>query len=399
MSGPLLRISLALFLLATPGLAQDPEGTARVRSSLDLEIYGYLKLDAAYDSARTSVGDFVKWVELVPENPDDDVFSMTANESRLGLKFEPRKPDDAGTGPRLVTRGRIEIDFFGGGAANKSHLMLRHAYIEAVWPGRGLKLLAGQTSDVISPLNPKTLNYSVAWWAGNIGYRRPQVRLTRKSGFGEGHHLVFAAALARTIGATDSEFTSNDAGSDSGLPTLQARLGLSFANGSSVGFSGHVGEEEFDLSAAGDAEVFDSWSANIDYKQKLAPRVVLQAEAFTGSNLQVYLGGIGQGVDVAAREEIDATGGWLSLDFGPYERAAESGASREFHLGASVDDVDDADVATGARTRNTSVFASGLHNFNQHLQMGLELSWWSTSYKDEQEPSSFRSQFSVLYRF
>ncbi len=399
MNGLSLRISLAIFLLAVPGLASETDGEAHLRSSLDLKIYGYFKLDAAYDSARTAVGDFVKWVELVPENPHDAAFSMTANQSRFGVEFAPRPATEAGSEPRLKTRGRIEVDFYGGGAANKSRLMLRHAYIEAVWPQRGLELIAGQTTDVISPLNPKTLNYSVAWWAGNIGYRRPQVRLTCRSDFGEGHQLALAVALARTIGATDSEFTSNDAGSDSALPTLQARLGLSLANGAAIGISGHIGQEEFDTAPDGRSETFDSWSLNLDYKQRLASHVVVQAEAFTGENLQAYLGGIGQGVNLARRQEIASSGGWFSLDFGPYERVEGGSAGWEYHLGATIDDVDDLDVASGARSRNTSLFASGLYSFDRHLQMSLELSWWSTAYKDQQEPSTLRSQFSVLYRF
>ena len=38
------------------------------------------------------------------------------------------------------------------------------------------RLLVGQTWDVISPLNPDMLMYSVGWDGGNIGYRRAQVR-------------------------------------------------------------------------------------------------------------------------------------------------------------------------------------------------------------------------------
>ena len=49
--------------------------------------------------------------------------------------------------------------------------------------GSTFTILGGQTWDVISPLNPRSLNYSVYWWAGNIGYRRPQVRLTKGMNF------------------------------------------------------------------------------------------------------------------------------------------------------------------------------------------------------------------------
>ena len=38
------------------------------------------------------------------------------------------------------------------------------------------RFLVGQTWDVISPLYPGMLMYSVGWDGGNIGYRRAQVR-------------------------------------------------------------------------------------------------------------------------------------------------------------------------------------------------------------------------------
>ena len=398
MSRSLFRVIFVLLLFAAPAWARQGENSGRLRSNVDLRFYGYLKLDAAYDSSRSAVGDFVKWVEPAPGNPGDDAFSMTANQSRLGLELEPRAQDSESRN-RLETRGRIEVDFYGGGAANKPRPMLRHAYFEAVWAERELELIAGQTSDVISPLNPKTVNYSPVWWAGNIGYRRPQVRLTRRYDLGTGHRLEWAAALARSIGATDSEFTSNDAGSDSGLPSLQARLGIKLTQGPSFGVSGHFGQEEFDLDPEGRAETFDSWSLNLDYRQKLTRRIAVQAEAFTGTNLQSYLGGIGQGVHLADRQEIAASGGWLSLDFGPYERTAREGSSWEYHVGASVDDVRDADVATGARTRNGVIFANGLYSFNHRLQIGTELSWWSTSFQNQDDASTVRGQFSLLYRF
>ena len=57
---------------------------------------------------------------------------------------------------------------------NKPTIMLRHAYVEV--KDDDFRFLAGQTWDVISPLNPNMLMYSVGWDGGNIGYRRAQFR-------------------------------------------------------------------------------------------------------------------------------------------------------------------------------------------------------------------------------
>jgi hypothetical protein len=143
-----------------------------VVSGLDLELYGYIKLDAAYDNARVAIGDYAKWVEPNVPAQNSHEFNLTANQTRLGLKIKGPEMKD------LQTRGLVEIDFYGGGAENKPNPMMRHAYLAAYWPDLRLDVLAGQTADTISPLTMPTLNYTVGWWQGNIGYRRPQLRVT-----------------------------------------------------------------------------------------------------------------------------------------------------------------------------------------------------------------------------
>jgi hypothetical protein len=119
-----------------------------VWSNLDIQLYGYLKLDAAYDSSRINNGNYGKWVENESINADDDQFNMTANESRLGMII---------TGPengQMKTSGRVEMDFFGPGdgiTENQGRLMMRHAYMKLDWPDDRFNIIAGQTSDVISP--------------------------------------------------------------------------------------------------------------------------------------------------------------------------------------------------------------------------------------------------------
>jgi hypothetical protein len=126
-----------------------------VWSNLDIQLYGYLKLDSAYDSSRIENGNYAKWVTSESTNDDDAQFNMTANETRLGMLING--PDNG----NMKTSGRVEVDFYGGGDENKSHLMMRHAYLKLDWPKSRFNIIAGQTSDVISPLFPSTVNYSV----------------------------------------------------------------------------------------------------------------------------------------------------------------------------------------------------------------------------------------------
>ena len=302
-----------------------------VMSGLDVEIYGRLKLDAVYDSARMDTGDFAKWVRPHRGNNDDGQTAVTANESRLGAYIYGPKNDDFKTG------GRVEVDFYGGGAENKSNPMLRHAYMTIDWPKEKFGILAGQTSDVISPLVPDTLNYSVDWWVGNIGYRRPQIRLTQGYTLTKDVELKFEGAIARTIGRTNAGILSADqadTGENSGTPSLQGRVSATLPllgyKPATIGFSGHYGKEKYDtapsssVTATGDQDI-RHWSVNVDFLQPVTAWLTIKGEAFKGENLDAYLGGIGQGVrnvgtSAAPKydKEIGDRGGWIQAGLGPW---------------------------------------------------------------------------------
>jgi hypothetical protein len=365
--------------------AEAPEEAAE-DDGPKIDIYGLVKLDGAYDTSRINPGNFARWVELVENGVDDDEFNMTANQSRIGLAIT----EISKKGPE--TEARFEIDFYGGGAENKSRPMLRHAYFALAWEN-DLELLAGQTSDLFSPLVPYTLNYSVAWWAGNIGYRRPQVRLSKGFQVGKQTRLELAGALARTIGDQVSDFSGIDSGADAGLPSFQARIGLGFAGGAgTLGLSGHWAEEEFDISAEGDSENFDSWSLNLDGRKRFGERVSVQGEIFRGCNLAAYLGGIGQGVNLEAKEELFSQGGWLSLDYKASPRL-------DLHFGGSLEDVDEEFLEAGDRSKNSSIFGNGVYSMTRSAGVGLEFSYWQTDYFEIRRENSLRTQFSFIYRF
>ena len=193
-----------------------------VWSNLDIQLYGFLKLDSAYDSSRIENGNYAKWVVSESTNDNDDQFNMTVNQTRLGMLING--PDNG----NMKTSGRVELDFYGGGDENKSRLMMRHAYFKLDWPEKRFNIIAGQTSDVISPLFPSTVNYSVCWWTGNIGYRRPQLRLTKEMRINKDVDLKLEGALARTIGRSDAVAAPNgtESGEDAGSPTLQGRISM-----------------------------------------------------------------------------------------------------------------------------------------------------------------------------
>ena len=375
--------------------AIDTQMPKMVWSSLDIQIYGYLKLDAAYDSSQIMNGNYAQWVERENNNKDDDQFNMTANETRLGMLING--PDNG----EMKTSGRVEVDFYGGGLSeNRARLMMRHAYMKLDWPEDRFNIIAGQTSDVISPLFPSTVNYSVGWWTGNIGYRRPQIRLTKELGFETGGYLKLEGALARTIGRDDA-IGGTESGEDAGFPTFQGRASLTLpmfgAKEATIGLSGHWGEEEYDIAENGQDREFKTWSLNLDYAQPICSKVEIKAELFTGENLDAYLGGIGQGVITDTTKpnhykEIGSKGGWIAAGLGPWD-------NKRFNVGVAIDDVDRGDVNDGDRTLNRSVFGNVYCALNKQTDVAFELSHWRTDYRGSGDGDSLRVQTALIYKF
>jgi hypothetical protein len=367
---------------------------AKKPGGVQFALSGYIKLDAAYDDSRVSVGNFARWAESERVRPDDDQFSMTANQTRLALQITA---PDAG---QLKTTGRIEVDFYGGGTAeNKPEPLLRHAYLNANWSEWGVSLLAGQTSDVIAPLSAPTINYSAAWWQGNIGYRRPQLRLTQEFKFRD-TGIKLEAAATRTITGRKFIYTDSndpDTGSDSGFPTAQGRLSVATKLGENsrltLGLSGHWGQEEQHLDSMGKDRTIDSWSVNVDATLMLTKWLSLQLEAFHGFNLDTYLGGIGQGYDTINAEGVEAVGGWVAVSLGPWH-------NWQFNIGAGCDNPYDGDMSvTTARTFNSVVFGNVWYSFSANLSLGYELSHLHTEYKDDENGNALRQQLAVLFKF
>jgi hypothetical protein len=370
------------------------------RSSLDLNFYGYVKLDAAYDDSRFSLGNFARWAETESVLRNDSHFNLTANQTRLGVDLAgPTSADFSAT-------GKIEFDLYGSGTGeNKPEPMLRHGYVRMDWPKQSLALIAGQTWDIISPLNPTTINYSVAWWQGNIGYRRPQLRLIKTTTLAPDVEFKIDAGISRTITGRKVFFATvndPDTGADASYPTFAGRAGVSFPVGpkqiASFGVSGHRGVEEIHRPNLSGDDKYDSWSFNADLRLPLSPTLLLQAEVFTGQDLDSYLGGIGQGINTALNRGIDAVGGWASFTLTP-------STLWQFNLGASFDDPDDADLTGNAdstrdaRTKNTHFFGNALYSLNAQVQLAFELAWLRTTYKVNAPGEGWRQQFAITYKF
>lgn len=373
----LAALLAALGCVAAAALAEDKA------PAYTFTFTGYFKADLVYDETRVNAGNYALYVTApaVLTAPENDVMSITARESRFGLDFLWKEND-------VRTDARFEFDFYGLGVSplslnsqeNKAAPMLRHAYAQ-VTKGRW-SLLAGQTSDIISPLVPKTANYTVCWDQGNIGYRRPQFRVSTYTEAGDYGKISVAAGIFRTLGG-DLDGDKIDDGADAGMPTIEGRVAVSakaWQKGTmELGFSGHYGVERHQDVVADDTDV-TSWSGNMDLKYAPCPRWELMGELFMGRNLGAYYGGVGQTVNLLG-EEIAARGGWAEFSFKPQDRVW-------LNVGYGLDDPDDEDFVIPRGTletrsfidKNSVFFGSVMYSLTSTVTAMVEVSQLTTTY-------------------
>ncbi len=394
---------LALGCLAVSAAAED------AKPAYGFKFSGYFKADFAYDQTRVNSGNYALYVtERSPlDAPDNDLMSITARESRFGLDFWWEEND-------IKTDARLEFDFYGLGVApaslssmeNKAAPMLRHAYIKLTkghW-----SLLAGQTSDIISPLFPKTANYTVLWDQGNIGYRRPQLRVSTWGNLSDNGKVTLAGGLFRTLGG-DIDGDKVDDGADSGLPTVEGRLAMSaktWKEGTmELGVSGHYGTEEYWTGRA--TKSVESWSGNVDLRYAPCERTEITCELFVGDNLGAYYGGVGQTLNPMLTE-IGSKGGWAEISY----KAADG---LWLNAGYGLDNPDEDDFVIAASEddvrsfigRNSNIFASVMYDLTSTVTAMVELSQLKTKYEyrwivgadelrtDNRELDSTRIQFAL----
>lgn len=360
-----------------------------VQSKYPIDIYGRLEFNASYDDSRTNQGNYNRWVDPENNNANDDQFNASANRSRIGVKINGPEFDSA------ETTGLFEGDFFGGGEEHKAQFRMRHAFMQLHYPEQDLTFLAGQTYDIISPLIPPTLNFTTGYWVGNLGFRRPQFRISKGWHTQDGSAFTVTGGFSRTIGEI-SGFDPGDTGEDAGFPTLQGHIAYSaplwMDDPFVIGISGHWGQEEYDINVFGNNRDLDTWSANVDVTLPLTEKMAFTSEAWIGENLDTYVGGINQGINTLTLDEISAYGGWSALTFGPYH-------DWTFNIGATLDDPDDEDLPSGGRTQNLSYFTNSIWQMNDALQVGLELSYWETDFINNDNGDAYRIQTSMKYKF
>ncbi|MEI7694897.1 MAG: DcaP family trimeric outer membrane transporter [Chlorobium sp.] len=377
-----------------------PTPLVSTSSGTKIQLYGFARFDASYDDGKINPGNIALWAWPEGQNSHDGEWNLTAGATRLGLNLSG--PDTE----KIKLTGNIEFDFLGGGSENNMNPRMRHAYFKAYWPASDFSILAGQTWDLHSSLIPFVDDSAIMWASGNIGTRHPQVRLTKGFSVGEKSHFEIAVAAARTIGEKNSQPDplslgyNTDPGKDAQMPTIQGRIAFSAPllvqdQPTTLAFSGHYGQEEWDTNTTGAHKTLDSWSGNVELSLPLCKKMAFAGEYFTGANLDDYWGGIAQGVNqssISDLKKIRASGGWAALKYAP-------STSRSLSIGAGIDKPNEDDLALNARSQNQVIFARVLNNITPSLILGFQVSNWKTDYKGSAESNVIRTQGSLTYKF
>lgn len=366
-----LRCLSASSLLTLSGLPLQA-----VESSIELDWYGYIKADAIYDSTALN-GLLGLQVDADAGDPGaDGTFSLTANQSRLGLKLKGPSSE------QYALSGQLEMDFYGSAAAksyrgnNQPNPRMRHAFATLEFKDYGLSILAGQTWEIVSPGLSNVNSFGAAWKTGNIGFRQPQMRLTKTLEAGTTNWRVDAGLV---------DTAESAASQNADMPTFQARVGCAFPGLTDrptvIGISGSYGSE----TVATTEEDQTSTIINVDFSIPLHEKLTLTGEIYTGENVDGSLGIGGY--------EIEEFGFWLNLK----AQATEKLSLTAGYGAAMVEN--DQDLAAGNLEENSMLFLNAWLGVYASCKLGAELSHWESTYKGSDAVDNTRFMLSMLYSF
>jgi len=402
-------------------LREEMKKLAWVKGDYKIVPYGVLWGSAIYATRRTFPGFFVLFAQSPTVEGENDL-EIDTRRTRLGLDV---------TGPRIHwfggadSGGKVEIDFHGQFLTeNQSTIQIRHAWAEV--KNEDWKVMAGQNWDLMSPLLPSTVNYSVGWAGGNIGFRRMQLRLDRYLHVSDTVMFSVQGAAAQDIipdslnrvysistGVPGTDYETYDRvikPESAAWPVLQGRLGCTLGpQGPNCypivfGFSGHIGEQGFDflnrslddvpynVPPADDVRI-RTWSFNVDARLPLTSNCGFQGEFFTGADLGTFFGGVAQGVNLDTRRAIRSTGGWAEFWY-------DVSPTLHTHIGYGIDNPFNEDItARTGRTHNRFLFTNLMVDVTKKMNLGFEVSYWSTEFLALAPADSVTFEFSGAYGF
>ncbi len=345
----ILAVALCL-CLAVPAMAAGEN----VWSKYNMQLYGRVKMDYTYDTARfNNYNDFVGVVADSLGNPDwnNDSTNFNPRDTRFGFSATHEAGD-------WVGKGRLEIDFYGTNAGNNLIPRMRLGYIDLANKSMGTSVRAGQDWIPVSQLHPSTIDFGILSAAGNLWWRVPQFTVRQKLGDFE---ILGSAMLHRRT----------DTGSETRMPWILGRLAYPFEafDGKHMLAFGGGFQKDTDQSTKDD---IDRWVAAGEFKFIFGP-LLLKGEAWTGQGigahfLRYQLDAVDDPNDPTKTRALNAWGGWVDLTYKIMPRWSVT-------VGAGIDDPDDDDWKF-TQGGTTTIIDQNDRQFNQNTQTYVN-TWWS----------------------
>jgi hypothetical protein len=253
---------------------------------------------------------------------------------------------------------------------------MRHAYGKLSWDN--YYILAGQTTDTISPLYPNINPDLIGWGQGNLGDRRPQFIVGYNNSIGESNYKLIGA-----IGQSGAD--SSQQGDDE--IDYQALVGFDTPfNGSrfSLDFWGHYADENgFESTGYGLSSVVPIY----------ADTVTLKSEIWAGKNMDDIRGGIFQGV--VNGQELESKGGFTELNWRINETVS-------MHGGYMMDNPKGsqliAGTGAGSRDLNETYYIGKRFNYDP-VKLGIDYIRTDTEFSGAAGGSNDRIQTFIQYNF
>lgn len=387
-------VSKAPSVVATPSPSQTtPDAQASPPPFLlaegnrsEVSLYGFARLDAVFDDSHINNFEAPTAVLSEPTGArNESNFTMHPRLTRFGANYRINNPIASMGGATVL--GKIEIDFFNGGSESRAIPRYRQAYLQLKWGPHSL--LAGQTSDLISPLFPNVNPHTLMWNAGNLGDRRTQFRY--RYGKSTGINVQAGFGLTGAVDALDADGNGIRDGEASTMPNYQGRIGYTTKNGKyRLGVWGHYAKEHT-TARIGGKNNFNSYSYGGDYDLRLTPGVNVRGELWAGSNLSDFRGGVGQSLNTATGKEIDSRGGWIELGL----RSGRLG----LYTGYTVDDPKNGELASGGITLNRTWYIHPQFRVAPPIATGIEYYFWQTKYKGPNDGTDNRFDLYIQYGF
>ncbi len=385
------RILPLMVLLLCSSIVLKASEDQTVVSKYKIKVYGFLKLDATLDDSKTNNPDAPKYASLEAATDDESQFAMTAMNSRIGFKYYGPENDN------VSVFGNVELDFYDTASDNSQKPRMRHAYFMLKFAS--CELLAGQTWDIFGPLGSSSLNTNGwLWYAGNVGFRRPQIRLTKHHKLGENSKITKQISINRNIGITNGVGAGAvNTGENSGCPLAEGRIAYSFSTFgkfSTIGIAGLYGVEKYNRNNGVDESSYDvpESAVGLDASIVLGAKLSFKGELFQGTNIDSLLAGLGQGINTTTEDGIATTGGWAQI-------TVKTCCNGSLNLGYGAEELDKDDLNSGNRLKNAIIFANIICYVNDDVKIGAEYANFQTDYIDTGKGENNRVTTSFIYSF